>query len=181
MYIRRILHRSRYPPSAANRISNYLKNSMKYSAPQDLARPMLRKSQASNKQLTENIMSTYTRNLIAENGIMVAIGFGRIAAGKGRKVTVAAKGEETQVRHVKNVALFFAAPFIGLAYLVALPVVGLALLMWIAGKAAMKNEKARPIALLIAAPAIAIAFATGGPIFGLGAIACTGCRALLNV
>jgi hypothetical protein len=53
--------------------------------------------------------------------------------------------------------------------------------MWIAGKAAMKNEKARPIALLIAAPAIAIAFVTVGPIVGLGAIACTGCRALLNV
>lgn len=126
-------------------------------------------------------MSTYTKNLIAENGALVGLGFGRVLTRKGYTATTAAKGKATLIKHVKNVALFFAAPFIGLAYLVAFPVVGLVLLMWIAGKAAMKNEKARPIALLIAAPAIAIAFVTVGPIFGLGAIACTGCRALLNV
>ena len=126
-------------------------------------------------------MSTYTKNLIAENGALVGLGFGRVLTRKGYTATTAAKGKATLIKHVKNVALFFAAPFIGLAYLVAFPVVGLALLMWIAGKAAMKNEKARPIALLIAAPAIAIAFVTVGPIVGLGAIACTGCRALLNV
>jgi hypothetical protein len=125
-------------------------------------------------------MSTYTKNLIAENGMMVGMGFGRISAGKGYKVTVAAKREETLVEHVKNVALFFVAPFIGLAYLLAFPVVGLALLVWIAGKAAMKNEKARPIALAIAAPFIAIGFVTVGPIVGLGALVRIGAGALLK-
>ena len=141
---------------------------------------MLMNSQASNKQLTENIMSTCTKNLIAANGMMVGMGFGRITTGKGYKVTTAAKGEETLVTHVKNVALFFAAPFIGLAYLIAFPVVGFALLLWIAGKAAMKNDTARPIALAIAAPFIALAFVTLGPIVALGALACTGARALLK-
>lgn len=37
----------------------------------------------------------------------------------------------------KNVALFIAAPFIGLAYVVALPFIGLALLGWVAVKAMM--------------------------------------------
>lgn len=125
-------------------------------------------------------MSTYTKNLIAENGMMVGMGFVRTTTGKGYKVTTAAKGEETLVKHVKNVTLFFAAPFIGLAYLLAFPVVGFALLLWIAGKAAMKSDKARPIALAIAAPFIALAFVTVGPIVGLGALARIGAGALLK-
>ena len=79
---------------------------------------------------------------------------------------------------VKNVALFFAAPFIGLAYLLAFPVVGLGMLAWMAGKAVMKNDKLRPIALLIAAPFITLAFVTIGPIVGLGALIWIGGKAL---
>jgi CheY-like chemotaxis protein len=82
---------------------------------------------------------------------------------------------------VKNVALFFAAPFIGLAYLLAFPVIGLGMLAWIAGKAVMKNDKLRPIALLIAAPFITLAFVTIGPIVGLGALVWIGGKALLKV
>ena len=82
---------------------------------------------------------------------------------------------------VKNVALFFAAPFIGLAYLLAFPVIGFGMLAWIAGKAAMKNDKLRPIALLIAAPFITLAFVTIGPIVGLGALVWIGGKALLKV
>ena len=124
-------------------------------------------------------MRNYAHNLIAENGMMVGMGFGRIAPRKGYKVT-AAKSEATVVKHVKNVALFFAAPFVGLAYLLAFPVVGFGLLLWIAGKAAMKNATARPIALAIAAPFVAIAFVTVGPIVGLGALAAMGTKALLK-
>lgn len=82
---------------------------------------------------------------------------------------------------VKNVALFFAAPFIGLAYLLAFPLIGLGMLAWIAGKAAMKNDRLRPIALLIAAPFITLAFVTIGPIVGLGALVWIGGKALLKV
>jgi CheY-like chemotaxis protein len=81
---------------------------------------------------------------------------------------------------VKNVALFLAAPFIGLAYLLAFPVIGLGMLAWIAGKAVMKNDKLRPIALLIAAPFITLAFVTIGPIVGLGALVWIGGKALLK-
>lgn len=41
-------------------------------------------------------------------------------------------------RHLKNVALFVAAPFVGLAYLIAFPFVGLGTMVYIAIKAARK-------------------------------------------
>jgi hypothetical protein len=126
-------------------------------------------------------MSTCTKNLIAENVALVGLGFGRALARKGYTVTTAAKGKTTLVERAKNIALFFAAPFVGLVYLLAFPFVGFAMLVWIAGKAIMKNDKARPIALAIAAPFIALAFVTVGPIVGLGALAWTGARALLQV
>jgi hypothetical protein len=125
-------------------------------------------------------MSTYTRNLIAENGGLIGLGFGRNLTRSGYTVTTAAKGKTTLVKRMKNVALFVAAPFIGLAYLLAFPLVGFAMLAWIAGKAAMNSDKVRPIALGIAAPFIALAFVTVGPIAGLGALAWTGAGALLK-
>jgi hypothetical protein len=141
---------------------------------------MLYMSQANNKSPTESIMSTYTKNLIAENGALVGSGFSRVLIHSGSAVTAAAKGKATLVKRVKNVALFFAAPFIGLAYLLAFPFVGFAMLAWIAAKAAMRSGKARPIVLTIAAPFIALAFVTVGPIVGLGALAWTGAGALLK-
>lgn len=125
-------------------------------------------------------MRTYTHNLIAENGMMVGMGFGRMNTGKGRNITTAAKGEATLIKHVKNVALFLAAPFFGLAYLLAFPLIGFGMLLWVAAKAVMKSEKARPVALAIAAPVIALAFVTVGPIVALGALAATGVKALLK-
>lgn len=121
-------------------------------------------------------MRTYTHNLIAEHGTMVGFGF---PANRGYAATTAAKGKTTWVKRAINVALFFAAPFIGLVYLLAFPFIGLALLIWIGCKAVMKSDKARPIALAIAAPFIALAFLTVGPFVGLGALAWTGGKAFL--
>lgn len=84
---------------------------------------------------------------------------------------------------LKNVALFFAAPFVGLAYILAFPVVGLGMLAWTAIQAQKKKSEeaaniqpaapAKPSALktvtmMIAAPLIGLAFAVAGPIVGLG-------------
>ncbi len=44
---------------------------------------------------------------------------------------------------VRNIGLFFAAPFIGLAYVIALPFVGLGLLAWRAYQALAKREQAK--------------------------------------
>lgn len=82
---------------------------------------------------------------------------------------------------VKNIALFLAAPFVGLAYLLAFPIIGLGMIAWIGGKAVMKNDKIRPIACLIAAPFITLAFVTVGPVVGLGALAWMAGRKILKV
>ena len=86
-------------------------------------------------------------------------------------------------RFAKNVALFFAAPFVGLAYILAFPVVGLGMLAWMAIQAQKKKSeeaaKLQPVApakpsvlktigLLFAAPFIGLAYVIVGPIVGLG-------------
>ena len=107
-------------------------------------------------------MSTCTYNLTSTTSLLPNINAATIA------------------RSAKNVALFLIAPFIGLAYLLAFPVIGLGMLAWAAAKAVMKSEKARPVALVIAAPVIALAFVTIGPIVALVALATTGAGALLK-
>jgi hypothetical protein len=107
-------------------------------------------------------MSTCTYNLTSTHGLL-------------RNTNVAIIG-----KRAKNVALFLIAPFIGLAYLLAFPVIGFGMLAWIAVKAVMKNEKARAVVMVIAAPVIALVFVTVGPIVALGALASTGVKALLK-
>jgi hypothetical protein len=122
-------------------------------------------------------MRTYTRHLVAGNGLMVGLGFAPV------HLTYAAPAVKHEARigkRVRNVALFFAAPFVGLAYLLAFPFVGLALLAWVTAKAVMKNEKLRPVAIVIAAPFIGLALVTVGPIVGVGALAWYGGKALLR-
>jgi CheY-like chemotaxis protein len=95
-------------------------------------------------------------------------------------------------RFIKNVALFLAAPFVGLAYILAFPIVGLGMLAWIAIQAQKKKSEeaaklqpvapARPsvlksAALLLAAPFIGLAFIVVGPIVGLGMLLWFGFRA----
>ena len=78
----------------------------------------------------------------------------------------------------KNMALFLSAPFVGLLYAVLLPFVGLGMLFWFAGKALMKQPKARQawaagkVALkLVAAPFIGLAYLIVMPFVALGALA----------
>ncbi len=75
---------------------------------------------------------------------------------------------------LKNIALFFAAPFIGLAYIIAIPLYGFAVLALLAGRFAVKNEKVRAAALVfkhlamaIAAPIIALVYIVLFPFVGL--------------
>ncbi|MEI8325653.1 MAG: hypothetical protein WCH44_09875 [Betaproteobacteria bacterium] len=82
---------------------------------------------------------------------------------------------------IKNIALFMAAPFIGLAYAMALPFVGLAMLAWFAAKA-IAQAPATPrvlaslknVALLVAAPFIGLVYAVLLPFVGIAMIGKTG-------
>jgi CheY-like chemotaxis protein len=98
------------------------------------------------------------------------------AAGPAAEAPAHKKGSRA-----KNVLLFLAAPFVGLAYLLAFPFVGLGMLVWLGGKAVMKNDRIRPFAMIIAAPVITLAFVTIGPIVGLGALAWIGGKAILKL
>ena len=88
---------------------------------------------------------------------------------------------------IKSVALFFAAPFIGLAYLIALPFVGGAMLGWMALKAGLKYNAIRNagvilkhVALLAVAPFIGLASIVLLPFIGLVALGWLGVRAMVE-
>ena len=90
----------------------------------------------------------------------------------------------TFARTAKNIALFLAAPFIGLVYAMLLPFVGLGMMAVIGGKALVKNPvayqaliAARKIALFALAPFIGLVYAVLMPFFGIVMIARTGYQA----
>jgi len=108
-------------------------------------------------------------------------------------IAVAAPEEEATESPVrkesvlKNIALFFAAPFIALAYIIAFPFVGAAMLVWFAGKAAANRrlgvtvgKAAKSTGLLVAAPFIALACLVLFPFIGLAMLAWIGGRAALK-
>jgi hypothetical protein len=125
------------------------------------------------------------KNILTAKHAFVAEGAAWALPGEAGAVTTAreaagAKKETPAGTHLKNVALFLAAPFIGLAYLMTFPLVGLCMFAWLAGKKLLANKTARPIVLAAAAPFATIAFVTVGPVVGLGALAWIGGRALLR-
>ncbi len=86
-------------------------------------------------------------------------------------------------RALMNIGLFFAAPFIGLAYIVALPFVGLGVLAALAVRAIFKVKAARMVALAlkhvamaIAAPVLGLAYFIFFPVIGLAMLAWMGGR-----
>lgn len=91
------------------------------------------------------------------------------------------------LRGAGKIALFVAAPFIGLAYALFLPFFGLALLAWMGAQALVRYHALRRlagfgknVALFIAAPFIGLAYAVFLPFVGLGMLAWMGVRALIG-
>ncbi len=90
-------------------------------------------------------------------------------------------------RVLKNIALFFAAPFIGLAYIVALPFVGVGFMATLAVRAIFKAKAVRNVALAlkhvamaIAAPVLGLAYFVFFPVIGLAMLLWLGGRALVG-
>jgi hypothetical protein len=85
------------------------------------------------------------------------------------------------VHAANTAATALAAPFIGLAFVIALPFIGLGALAWAAGRALMRNATARfarDVLLFVAAPFIGLAYALAFPFIGAGALAWYGARAV---
>lgn len=100
-------------------------------------------------------------------------------------LTAAAPAAPAKDSTLKNVALFFAAPFIALAYIIVLPVVGLAMITWFGVRAAWQYKAVRNAvavvkypAMLLAAPVLGLAFIVVFPFVGLGMLGWYGLRAL---
>ncbi|MGO8803218.1 hypothetical protein [Candidatus Binatus sp.] len=88
---------------------------------------------------------------------------------------------------LKNIVLFFAAPFIGLAYLIALPFVGFGFLAVMAARAAVKLEAVKTAGwalktggMMIAAALIGLACVVFFPFVGLAVLAGMGGRAMVE-
>ena len=87
--------------------------------------------------------------------------------------------------YAENAALAVAAPFIGLAFVVGLPVIGLVALAWMGAKAFVAAypraaRTLRNIALFAAAPFIGLAYAVALPFVGIAALGWMGGRAVLK-
>lgn len=85
---------------------------------------------------------------------------------------------------LKNMLLFLSAPFVGLLYIVLLPMVGAGMLAWLGGRALMQRPKARAVLgalrstlVILASPLIGLAYVIFLPIAGLAALIWTGARA----
>lgn len=91
------------------------------------------------------------------------------------------------LQFAKNVALFIASPFIGLAYALAFPFIGLGMLAW-TGVKALKNSRvmrksaglAMQVGKFIVAPFIGLAYVLAFPFIGMVMLAWVGTRSLLR-
>lgn len=128
-------------------------------------------------------MSALRKIHIEETGYTVETGLQGVLPTKPYLVTTrpAAKTES----HLKKVALFAAAPFIGLLYALLLPFVGLGYLAVMAVKALAARHAAkrvltvaRNVALFVAAPFIGLAYIVALPFAGIAALAWVGTKAL---
>lgn len=98
-----------------------------------------------------------------------------------------ARGAKRIALFAKNIALFVASPFIGLAYAIAMPFVGLGMLAWLGAKALMSHNvphKAavfmKTVGLFVVAPFIGLAYVIALPFIGLGLLGWIGTKALIN-
>ena len=74
-----------------------------------------------------------------------------------------------------KIGLFVGAPFIGLGFVIGLPLIGVAALAWLAVRALLKHRAAiahvlKRVGLFAAAPFIGLAYAVALPFVGFGAL-----------
>ncbi len=85
---------------------------------------------------------------------------------------VTAAGDAQPASRAKNIALFLAAPFIGLVYVMAMPFVAAGMLAWFAAKALAAKVPAdvKKFAMLIGGPLLGLGFILVLPLVGIGAL-----------
>jgi CheY-like chemotaxis protein len=103
------------------------------------------------------------------------------------EVPAPAEARAAKPNLLKNMALFLAAPFVGLVYAVLLPFVGLGMLGWVAGKAVVEHARTHDWGRFAAfagkvavAPLVGLAFFIVFPFAGLAMLGWMGGKALLQ-
>jgi CheY-like chemotaxis protein len=86
---------------------------------------------------------------------------------------------------LKNMALFLSAPFVGLLYILLLPLVGLGMLAWVGARAVARQPGVQRVARfglrtlqIVAAPLLGLVYVLVLPIAGLGLLAWTAVKAV---
>ena len=80
--------------------------------------------------------------------------------------------EEMKMSVTKRVALFLASPFVGLAYIAAMPIVATAMLLWFAAKALVAKIPAgvKKASMIVVAPVLGLGFIVALPLLGISAL-----------
>lgn len=138
------------------------------------------------KPLSPEMIESSAQKAMSEKGAAapVAVELEAAAAAVAQPAPIPAQSRMQGVaRFAKNVALFLAAPFVGLAYILAFPIVGLGMLAWTAIQAQQKKSEAaaklqpaapakssalKTTAMFLAAPLLGLVFVVAGPIAGIG-------------
>ena len=95
-------------------------------------------------------------------------------------VAVASGALRKVLTFVGKIGLFLAAPFIGLAYALLLPIFGLGVLAWFVVRRLARHSLLRNLALFAAAPFIGLVYAIFLPFVGLGMLVWMGVRMLVK-
>jgi hypothetical protein len=138
-------------------------------------------------------MTALRKILFVEEEPVVATTVARAPAAKFHVITgnapveARAAAPEAVGGTLKNIALFLAAPFFALAYIVALPFVGLGLLAVMAARAAAKIEAVKTVGpalktggMMITAAFIGLACVVFFPFIGVAMLAGMGGRAVVE-
>lgn len=132
---------------------------------------------------------TALRKILIEEEPVVATKVTRAPAAKLYVVNAAAADDRAEAPEaaggtLKNIVLFFAAPFIGLAYILALPIVGVGYLALLALRTAagfeavrMAGRALKHVGMVVAAPVLGLAFIVFFPFVGLAGLAWLAARA----
>jgi CheY-like chemotaxis protein len=133
------------------------------------------------KPLSPDMIEESTQKALLEKEAIAA----PLKEAEAAAILLPAVAEKEKESTLKNVALFFAAPFVGLAYILAFPFIGLGMLAWMGGRELMKYRAVKKIAvfmkhfsLLIAAPLLGLAYIVALPFIGLAMLAWAGVRAI---
>lgn len=137
-----------------------------------------------HKPLSPAMIELSARKALLERDTATAQKKATEAIAVGAALPPVVAGKESAL---KNIALFIAAPFVGLAYILAFPFVGLGMIAWMGAKAVARRDLpkkigwiAKSVGLLIVSPFIGLAYVLLFPFIGLAILAWMGVRALVK-